>query len=1027
MPQQPIPVVEVFIHDDATSALERIRQRMRQGEMQGLFRGITSGLKGLEDTARHIEREIGSLIRISGAGAFLGGGLVFGVNKLAQAMGNLARSSLQNRYLAQGLGVTSQQLAQLTAQGQALGFSAEQAKTGVLGLIEGLRDLQTYGAQSHIFQALAKGRGGVQLARELRAAVNGPGGIEEAMRLLAYRMQGMKPEGQKALSEIFGLGSVGFQDLFKFKTGELNEVLELSAADARSYVLAQTNLNISWDNTKKTIAVALMPTFERMMSTFDKFLQGPGGKIVKQAADWVASLDIDWDKLAADFVSGMRELRKVFGWVKWAFDQMDPIVQAMGGWTPIIAGLAVAVGVAGLAGAITQIAGALALVGRLRWVILAIAGIALLRPTAAQGAEAPPLSPGGAGGAGAPGSGAAAPGAMELPEVKVEPQRYQAPAAPDMPRIMRASYTPDGGRGGGYSDRDVEERAEDTLALRRMVKESQAEVAELGNYIASQAALTDETGAGGLAAIGGALRGPGGVPSRGGGPFGARAPFAPGGGGRPGGGGGGGGARPRRRGRLDLPPDTGPPEQPTNYAGPLTGGARYLAQERQHLVDQYARDPSLKLKVAAMIAMEVERDPTAVTESLYNRLNLMKKEGKGSSILRGLLGGFYGPINAGQLNSKMRELQRDPARLQKLLQGIDAAQSSNLLEGATDQGSGRDPNVNWPGGRKVRYGEVYNDWGALGHERARQYRENQQRKVREAEAASRQEGGPNVEIGPVAIGSAPPETSPPPAPGQPIAPPGLTPRDVRASREMVAVDPRLKELVAAAATHLPEGYIVKVTSGYSPTHGGAGSRHRQGRALDVQIYDPQGNPISNRGADNTGLYGQLARHAYGEMLARYPQLKGTLAWGGSFGTSSRNPNEPDLMHLDLGGQRGRLAPHLTELGAVPGVKYGQPGGTAAAGPPSPQAIAITREAEARARKAAEEARPAEPPPPPIQKSLIDELGNSIVPKRSRLPLKINVRGPRGVKVKAEGEGGVETSVERAITDPSGGVEGFSPA
>jgi hypothetical protein len=62
---------------------------------------------------------------------------------------------------------------------------------------------------------------------------------------------------------------------------------------------------------------------------------------------------------------------------------------------------------------------------------------------------------------------------------------------------------------------------------------------------------------------------------------------------------------------------------------------------------------------------------------------------------------------------------------------IDAASSSNLLKGATDQGSGSDPNVAWAGGRiKLhRWGETYNDWGAYGHEAAARFREEQQRAV----------------------------------------------------------------------------------------------------------------------------------------------------------------------------------------------------------------------------------------------------------------------------------------------------------
>jgi len=164
----------------------------------------------------------------------------------------------------------------------------------------------------------------------------------------------------------------------------------------------------------------------------------------------------------------------------------------------------------------------------------------------------------------------------------------------------------------------------------------------------------------------------------------------------------------------------------------------------------------------------------------------------------------------------------------------------------------------------------------------------------------------------------------------------IEPRDERAVRELRGVDPRLQEIMTSASRHLPEGYKVQVTSGHSPTHGSPGSQHRRHNAMDVQIIGPDGKAIRNRGPDTTGMYGYLGRAAYTEMLARYPELKGRLAWGGSFGTSGRNPREADLMHYDIGGERGRLAPHLSAMGPLTAgetqVAAGQPsGGSGAAG------------------------------------------------------------------------------------------------
>jgi hypothetical protein len=96
-------------------------------------------------------------------------------------------------------------------------------------------------------------------------------------------------------------------------------------------------------------------------------------------------------------------------------------------------------------------------------------------------------------------------------------------------------------------------------------------------------------------------------------------------------------------------------------------------------------------------------------------------------------GSFYGPIRRGLLAARVAELARDKARAAGMDRAINVALAgSNLLRGATDQGSPTDPNAAWSGGRLMRQGEVYNDWGGGpgGHEGAAAFRELQHRAVR---------------------------------------------------------------------------------------------------------------------------------------------------------------------------------------------------------------------------------------------------------------------------------------------------------
>jgi hypothetical protein len=135
-----------------------------------------------------------------------------------------------------------------------------------------------------------------------------------------------------------------------------------------------------------------------------------------------------------------------------------------------------------------------------------------------------------------------------------------------------------------------------------------------------------------------------------------------------------------------------------------------------------------------------------------------------------------------------------------------------------------------------------------------------------------------------------------------------------ADKILSGVDSRIPDIIANAARGLPAGYTVQPTSGMRSSGQG---QHTVGKAADYQIIGPDGNPVPNRGDDASGLYTQLARNAYGYQESKYPELTGQFQWGGQFGTSSANPNQPDLMHFDIGGRRGRISKYSREnIGAT---------------------------------------------------------------------------------------------------------------
>ncbi len=170
-------------------------------------------------------------------------------------------------------------------------------------------------------------------------------------------------------------------------------------------------------------------------------------------------------------------------------------------------------------------------------------------------------------------------------------------------------------------------------------------------------------------------------------------------------------------------------------AGAAVGTGGFLQAQRARMAAEVKNNPQLAKELAGVAILEDAHDPEGVIESLANRAAYT-----GKSLNSLIHGGFYGPVNRGQLPGAMRQLEGNPklsARVQGAIDRVWAGE--NRLKGATDQGMPGDPNARWPGGRisppGASRGAIYNDWagGPGGHEGARRFREAQQAAVAAAE------------------------------------------------------------------------------------------------------------------------------------------------------------------------------------------------------------------------------------------------------------------------------------------------------
>ena len=112
--------------------------------------------------------------------------------------------------------------------------------------------------------------------------------------------------------------------------------------------------------------------------------------------------------------------------------------------------------------------------------------------------------------------------------------------------------------------------------------------------------------------------------------------------------------------------------------------------------------------------------------------------------------------------------------------------------------------------------------------------------------------------------------------------------------DLTGVDPGLLGAVRKASSSLPPGWRAEMTSGERK---GDPRFHGQGKALDVQLIDAQGNRLPNyQSAENFRPYEQFAQAVH----AAQPADTAPIRWGGYFGGPKGTYGAVDLMHFDTG-------------------------------------------------------------------------------------------------------------------------------
>lgn len=141
------------------------------------------------------------------------------------------------------------------------------------------------------------------------------------------------------------------------------------------------------------------------------------------------------------------------------------------------------------------------------------------------------------------------------------------------------------------------------------------------------------------------------------------------------------------------------------------------------------------------------------------------------------------------------------------------------------------------------------------------------------------------------------------------------------------VDPRLVNVVKASSNDLPEGYTVKMISGYDARSTGT-KNHPNGLAMDVQIYDNEGNLIPhNKNSAGWKEYEKLYRSVNIRGKDMYPDQE--FIWGGAWISEAAGRGDPmhyQIVNRDIVGTSKSSGKYSFESGLDPSHPFVAEGG-----------------------------------------------------------------------------------------------------
>lgn len=288
--------------------LAKLKKILDDFDQKATTRNARQELTNFSKTAYYTSREVGSALRLLGAGSVISaGGIVASLVLAGKGLANYARNIIDLNDTAKQLGVTTEYLTRLSTAFETVGGTAEQAASESQNALLALQEhMRVRGLQESPLQvAIARQTGtfATEIIAGLNTALRG-NDVEQGFRFLLRKISeyAKGPEAGRWVSdELRKVLNLSYR-----WTGVAENVDKVTVAvrptaeEARKFIRELTELQTEIGKFQMSVGDRMMPMFTRMTAELNVWLKGEQGqKFQNDIVELAGSLEnLPWAKIS---------------------------------------------------------------------------------------------------------------------------------------------------------------------------------------------------------------------------------------------------------------------------------------------------------------------------------------------------------------------------------------------------------------------------------------------------------------------------------------------------------------------------------------------------------------------------------------------------------------------------------------------------------------------------------------------------------------------------------------------------------